>query len=364
MLLGADSFERARRRLSELPDQSTARLAVRPEDDGFATVDVVVAERPLMPRGAIEWIGAGIHAGVNREIAIAIPGGGGQGGVWSAHWSWWTKRPGVGIGFAAPRPRGLPGVWRVDGSWQEETYASGPASGRSSFVRQSRTRGALTMSDWLTGGVRYEIGAALDAWDGQRKTASIGGSIERRTFGDRVSISGDATRWMPVTTGPAFHSVGAHLVARSSTAFGGIVYQVAFGATRVSDAAPFAIWPGAGDGHARAPLLRAHPLLNDGVIDVDGDSAFGRTLVNAGMETQRWFARPAFVRVGVAGFVDAARASRRASSGGEALQIDVGTGLRVKVPGSAGVLRLDVARGVRDRANALTVGWLFSPPAK
>lgn len=364
MLLEAESFERARRRLSELPDQSTARLAVRPENDGFATVDVVVAERAPVPRGAVEWIGAGINTGVNREIAVAIPGRGGQGDVWSAGWRWWAHRPGVSVGFAAPRPHGLPGVWRVDGSWQEETYASDRSSERSSFVRESRTRGALTMSDWLTGATRYEISAGLDAWDGERKTASIGGSIERRAFGDRVSISADATQWTAFASGSAFHSAGAHLVARSSTALSGLVHQFALGATRVSDAAPFAIWPGAGDGHARAQLLRAHPLLNDGVVDVGEHSAFGRTLVNAGIETQRWLERPAFVRIGVAGFVDAARAWRRATSGGESLQIDVGAGLRIKVPGSAGVLRLDVAHGARDGANALTVGWLFSPLAK
>jgi hypothetical protein len=364
MLLGAESFERARRRLSELPDQSTARLAVRPENDGFATVDVVVAERALMPRGAVEWIGAGIHAGVNREIAVAVPGRGGQGDVWSARWSWWAQRPGVSVGFAAPRPRGLPGVWRVDGSWQEETYASDRSSSTSSFVRQSRTRGALTMSDWLTGGLRYEIGVGLDAWDGRQKTASIGGSIERRAFGDRLAVSADAAWWTPVTSGPAFDSAGAHLAARSSTESSGLVHQVVFGATRVSDAAPFAIWPGASDGHARASLLRAHPLLDDGVVDAGGQSAFGRTLLNAGFESQRWLDRPSLVRVGIAGFVDAARASRRAVSGTESFQVDVGAGLRIKIPGSPGVLRLDIAHGARDGANALTVGWLLSPLAK
>ena len=74
MLLTADVFERARRRLSELPDQSFARLAVRPEADGFATVDVVVAERATIPRGAAEWLGAGVRAGVDRQVSVAVPG--------------------------------------------------------------------------------------------------------------------------------------------------------------------------------------------------------------------------------------------------------------------------------------------------
>ena len=36
-----------------------------------------------------------------------------------------------------------------------------------------------------------------------------------------------------------------------------------------------------------------------------------------------------------------------------------GVGLRIKIPGTPGVLRADVAHGLRDGAGALTFGWLF-----
>src|SRR4029077_14022052 len=49
MMLTAGLFNRARRRRSELPDHATTRLAVRPEADGFATVDVVVVELAAVP---------------------------------------------------------------------------------------------------------------------------------------------------------------------------------------------------------------------------------------------------------------------------------------------------------------------------
>jgi len=55
MLLTADLFDRARRRIAALPDHAATRLAVRPETDGFATVDVVVVELAAIPRGAVEW---------------------------------------------------------------------------------------------------------------------------------------------------------------------------------------------------------------------------------------------------------------------------------------------------------------------
>jgi hypothetical protein len=130
----------------------------------------------------------------------------------------------------------------------------------------------------------------------------------------------------------------------------------------VSDAAPFGLWPGAGDGRARAPLLRAHPLLHDGIVDLTR-SAFGRELAYGSVETQRWLERPSLVRVGIAGFADVARATRRADAAPPAAQVDVGAGVRVRIPGAAGLLRVDVAHGIRDGANALTFGWLISSRA-
>jgi hypothetical protein len=121
-----------------------------------------------------------------------------------------------------------------------------------------------------------------------------------------------------------------------------------------------ALWPGAGDGHARAPLLRAHPLLHEGVIN---GPAFGERLTYATGEIQRWTGlRGSWlpVRFAIAGFVDLARASRRApAASGDPFQIDAGIGVRVKVPGQKGTLRVDIGRGVRDAAQALTLGWQF-----
>jgi hypothetical protein len=109
----------------------------------------------------------------------------------------------------------------------------------------------------------------------------------------------------------------------------------------------------------RAPLLRAHPLVTDGVLDLAESSAFGRTLGFGSVEAQRWFERPSLVRLGVAAFADIARASRQETGGRTPALVDVGAGLRIRIPGTPGVLRADVAHGLRDGANALTFGWLF-----
>jgi predicted double-glycine peptidase len=363
MVLDADAFERARRRVGELPGQAAAVLRVRPEADGFATVDVVVAERQAMPRGIAQWIGAGARAAIDREVGVAVPGGSGQGEVWSASWRWWNNRPAASVAFAAPGRGRLPGVWRVEGSWEAESYAEGSTAG-TPLIRQARARGAFSVSDWLSGQVRYSLSAGLDSWNGgslpDRKAVFVGGSIDRRLFQDRVSLAANASRWTSIAGGDGFNAAGARAFARSSNATNGWVALGIAGTERVSDDAPLGLWPGAGDGRARPPLVRAHPLLDDGVIAMDGSSVFGRTLAYGSVEAQRWFERPSIVRIAPAAFVDVARASRRGAAGVESAQVDVGAGVRVKIPGASGVLRVDVARGLRDGATAVTLGWMPS----
>jgi len=360
-VLTAETFERARRRIDDLPDRASARIAFRPQADGFATVDVVVSERSIRPRGPAEWATAAARAAIDREVMVAVPGGTGQGELWTASWRWWSERPRVAVGFATPRAGRLPGVWRVDASWEEQSYMFDAGSTGVRVLRESRVHGGLTVNDWMTGTIRYSVGAGVDTWNSDRKTAFAGASLERRSLGDRVSLAASATNWMllkGLTSDRGFASVEAHAQFRSSSRLDGWVYRGALVGERVSDAGPLALWPGAGDGHARAPLLRAHPLLEGGTIDATRSSAFGRTLTYANVEVQRWFARPLVPRLGLAAFADAARASRGAAAS-SVPHLDLGGGLRIRIPGAEGVLRIDAAHGIRDGANALTFGWQF-----
>ena len=357
-LLTASTFERARRRLGELPDRATARLAFRPEAAGFATVDVVVSERSARPRGAAEWTAVAARSAIDREVTIASSGFTGQGELWTASWRWWNERPRVAVGFAAPRAGRLPGIWRVDASWDTQTYAFDASAPATAIVRESRAHGGLTISDWMTGTLRYSIGGGVDAWNGDRKATFFGASLERRLVDDRVSLSAIAAKWSFFTGDRGFTSLDARAAFRSSAQVQRWVYQTTLGAQRASDASPFAVWPGAGDGHSRVPLLRAHPLLDGGVIEAS-HGAFGRTLAYADVEVQRWFDRPLLPRLGLAGFADFARASRGVAGSSNAPHLDIGGGLRIKIPGAEGVLRVDIAHGVRDGTNALTFGWLL-----
>lgn len=358
-LLTADAFLQAQHRLDEMPDRASARLDVRPAGDGFAAVDVVIAERDGIRRRWPEWTAPAVRAAVDREAALVLPGATGQGETWSASWRWWNNRPRVAVGFAAPRVARLPGIWRVDASWEEETFLLDAGA----LTRESRVHGGLSVSDWLSGHVRYELRTGLDSWRTGARAAYVGGSLERRWLDDRVAASADGTAWAPFDGSTAFQRVAIHSrvwsVSPRRAAQHRWIHTAAAGIERVSDAAPMMLWSGAGEGRARPTLLRAHPLLDDGMVAAQSRSTLGRSLQFVSAETQQWLARPVLPRIGVAGFVDAARIARQSGNATSVIQVDIGAGLRVRIPGTNETFRVDVARGIRDGATALTAGWTF-----
>ena len=125
------------------------------------------------------------------------------------------------------------------------------------------------------------------------------------------------------------------------------------------------VWPTAGDITADSPLLRAHPLTHGGITD---SPLLGRTLAHGSIEVRRWLTRPAVPLVGVAAFIDAARAWQTASGASDLQRstpsstgapspfaLDGGIGVRVRLPGATGwlggagrgqVLRIDFARNL------------------
>lgn len=364
-LLTDERFLRAERRLEELPDRASARISFAPRIDGFARVDVAVAERRIRPRGRVEWASAGAQVAVDRELRITLPGWRGQGDLWTGSWRWWEHRPRVAFSVAMPRVGALRGIWRVEGSWEAQTYGLADGSSNAATVREEQVHGGVAIADWLSGNLRYELGAGLDSWNGTRRTAYVAARLDRRWAGDRLSMTADATLGLPLTADPGFSKAGLQATFRSSATTpwrplnaegrgtrGSLV--LTSGIEAVSAAAPLALWPGAGEGRARRPLLRAHPLLVDGVVSGE---MLGERLAYANVEAQHWFGKAPLVRVGLAAFADVARVWRPLSSPGNPFEVDAGLGLRLRVPGRQGVLRVDVGRGIRDGARAFTIGW-------
>jgi hypothetical protein len=124
--------------------------------------------------------------------------------------------------------------------------------------------------------------------------------------------------------------------------------------------APLALWPGAGTGQGRSGLLRAHPLVSDGMVT---GPVLGRGLARTSLEHSRPLVRALRGRVSIAGFVDAARAWHRLDGlESSRLYVDAGAGLRVHGPASRGGLRVDVARGLRGGGTVVSAGWLETWP--
>jgi hypothetical protein len=279
----------------------------------------------------------------DREARLNVANVTGGGELFTASWRWWERRPRVALGLAAPAPFG--GVWSVEASDERQAYGTAAAD-----VVERRRTALFGLSDWATGALGWEADIGIDRW-GTGTSASLGGTLRYHAAADRAAVRVHAGRWFG---DGATWTAGAAVDWRSKTVHDGSVWTARAGFESASAAAPLALWPGAGTGHGRGELLRAHPLLDDGVI---GDGVFGRRLAHAHGEWRKW-GSPLYrvVRIAPAAFVDVARAFAVPEFGDPRAHADVGVGVRVAFPG-AGVLRADVARGLRDGQMALSFGW-------
>jgi hypothetical protein len=345
-LLGVDELTAAGHRLAALPSAQIARVNYRPLENGRTAVDAVVIERPHSPFTLGSLATNAVSAAADSQVSLAIASPTGAGDLVSGSWRWSNARPMIGLSYSTPVRIG--GVVRADVFRDEQSYTS---SGGGVLTREVRRGGGVFFSDWTTRGFRWELGLGADAWSDRGRAMNFTAGIDSRHLRDRLSLRADVT-----ALAGAFAATVGQLSAnwRSGIRNEGSVLLSTMGVEAASDGAPRALWAGAGTGYARAPLLRAHPLLDDGVITGD---VFGRRLYHASTEWRRWWPPILrFVRAAPAIFVDAARAEQRAADGA-AWNVDGGIGLRVAVPGS-GVLRLDVGRGMRDGATAFSIAWV------
>lgn len=357
-LLTSRAFLRARRRLAEMPAQSEARLSLRPLPQGSAQVNVALLERPLLFDGPVDAGGAGLRALVEREVSLRVASPTGNGELWTAGYSWRKERPSASLALAVPAPGGRPGLWRVEGFWERQAYASEDSSGpdgaiRPGVRREERRRTALSFADWVASNLRLEVGTALDKWSGRGAYLSLNAKIETLLAGDRLALCAQMAQWASLESGAPFEAGG--LLARWSTKHlerGGWLARV--GVSRATSEAPLALWPGAGTGRGRAPLLRAHPLLDNGVV---AGRAFGRTLVHTGLERQAWTCTVKSVRLGWSLFVDGARPWDSLRSDRVPWQVDGGAGIRLAGLGTRGEFRIMAAHGLEDGRSALSVAW-------
>src|SRR5690606_8547737 len=122
--------------------------------------------------------------------------------------------------------------------------------------------------------------------------------------------------------------------------------------------APRAHWAGAGTGRVGGSLLRAHPLLEHGIVR---GPFWAPRLAGGTLELRRWLGDAGPVRVGAATFLDAAVADGApvlpaTRSDGAASAVDAGLGLRLALPAGP-TIRLDAAWSLATGAPAFSAGW-------
>jgi hypothetical protein len=342
-LLTAARLTRAARRLDAVPAFMGSRLSYTPKDDGLAQVTGAVIERPVWPASRFALAATSLRLATDRDLRVNAASVIGGGELWRVSWRWWEARPRVALGLESPAPFG--GTWSLGVVSERESY--GDAG--SSFQQRRRTL-SLSLQDWATGTLRWTAGVTREQWPTGPATGASAGLLYQ-TDDDRFIADTRATAW---NAGGAEWQAATTLEWRSRPRHEGNVLVARATVSAVSAGAPLFTWNGAGSGQGRDELLRAHPLLHDGVIR---DAVFGRGLVAGGAEWRRWSAPiKRVLRVAAAVFVDAARASHVPDFADRRAHVDAGAGLRLSIPG-AGVVRADVAGGLRDGKMAFSVGW-------
>jgi hypothetical protein len=215
-----------------------------------------------------------------------------------------------------------------------------------------RAGASVTVADWGTARLRWDVAAGVDRWEQEGAFGRAGGGARAVSLGERVEGRVRTDVWLGDVR---FVRVQASLHVRSSSEPRGLVLLGSAGVQGVGGAAPMDLWAAGDTGHARATLLRAHPLVDGGRFRTE---RLGRTLLHGSLEAQRWWRLAGVIRVAPAVFADTGRTSRRRIASPE-WDVDAGGGVRVGVGGFPGFLAVDVAKGLRDGATA--VSFLYKP---
>ena len=146
------------------------------------------------------------------------------------------------------------------------------------------------------------------------------------------------------------------LRARSSSEHRGRVFIVTSGGALATHSTPADLWFAGDTGAVRPALLRAHPVVDDGMLRSRAARARDR--------------RTCPERLGSGGLSDPSCMSASPSLpmppalnagalGDGRGDVDLGAGLRLGWPGLAGVFRLDLGKGLRDGTTA--VSFVYEP---
>jgi hypothetical protein len=330
-LVTFDLVLRSERRLRDLPAAISASVELVPTSGGLAELRGTIDERPVVPTDVWSYAATGAYAASRRELRVSSGSLTGGGERLRAEWRFWPGRPRIALSLDAPAPWG--GVWSVSGFRERERFTdSGPEA-------ETRSGGFVEWSNWIHPVVRLSLAGGLDDWDRIGTLVRSRADVRVVTRGSRVSVRAGGEAW---GGSAAFSRADAVITATSSTARAGRVLVARAGAASGSTNLPELLWFAGDTGQARETLLRAHPLVDDGRLEIE---QMGRRLLNASVEAQYWRST-GIVRAAAAVFVDAARTAGRFDAAPRG-DVDAGVGFRLALPGASGIIRADVATGLR-----------------
>ena len=319
---------RSERRLGDLPAASSNAIDLVPKPGGLAELHATINERPVMPADVWSYAAIGAVAASRRELGVSTGSLTGGGESLHVEWRFWPDRPRVSVRLDAPAPWG--GVWGAGGFREREHFTA-------ALPDIERSGGFVGWSNWIHALIKLSAEAGVEDWDQIGAVGRTKGDVRFFTAGDRVDLRASGEVW---SGSESFSRSSVSIVASSSKARSGFVYVARAGAAAGSGGLPPVLWFAGDSGQTRDTLLRAHPVVDDGRLRVE---QMGRRLLNASVETQRWWSA-GLVRAAAAAFVDAARVGGRLESGTRG-DVDAGIGVRVGLPG-LGIIRTDVASGL------------------
>jgi len=352
-LLTPGRLRRAERRLSLVPTIASGRIAFEPASGGRARVDVAVLERKPRPGLLALATDAAVRAIGERALGLegTLVASGGE--TLRLLGQWQPEGGRIAASASALRPLGLPAVATVSLLFDGQAYDVPSEAG--ALHRERRRRASLGLDNWLSATLRGGIDLAADSWSEKAGSVALAGRVEQRLARDHVAVEGRLSGWWSRER-PFYQGA---LRVRARTPDGPTVARLDVAREEVSANAPLALWPGAGTGAGRALLLRGHPLTSHGVVD---GNAFGRALTSASLEVETSARAIGPVRLAIATFVDAASVARAAGGPGRGgLYLDVGAGLRIRLPGRRSALRIDVGMPMDGSSPRLSAGWHAFP---
>jgi hypothetical protein len=333
--------------LRELPSASSAQLEYVPLGSGLAELRATVAERSLLPLNRVGLATIGLNALFRREIDVSIGPLTGGGDRVTIGWRFWPNRERLSAAFIAPAP--WRGIWGIDAFTERQPF------GQDAFPVAHRRGAHLSTAIWSTHWARVGMRGGVEHWNELGDFGLVGGAVHLATPDERIDGRVELTQWNGGGDTASFGTVEVGGTIRSSTEHRGRVWIARAGGAIASDATPPDIWFAGDTGRARGVPLRAHPVIDGGRLDPE---QIGRRLHYVSGEAQQWSSFRNQARIGGAVFVDTVRVGQRLTPDSK-VDIDVGIGLRLAAPGFAGLVRIDVAHGVRDGDDAIS--FVYEP---